>query len=216
MKKFVKISHKLALVVPFCLFFVWGCQKDLNEMVTEKKLLSETSVTVAEAKAYFEKHFQKSSQRESHKHNVNAILKNKIPVWDDAYNKKISFGEAVVVPLNFEDLNLVVNKEGAYVPYNQLNYLMIYKDDKTRMKIEWVSLLPDSSWLYGNKDVYTGNILVRNWNGDYIKMYNYKKDGTHQSFGVKPLTGANETKNNRTYDSRPTFTHCMNVRTEET
>ncbi|MEO6686559.1 MAG: hypothetical protein ABIN24_11365 [Dyadobacter sp.] len=115
--------------------------------------------------------------------------------------------------MEFENLNLIVNKKTrAYVPYNQLNYLMMYKDKQKSVRTEWITLMPDSSWLYGGKNIYTGDILVRNWEGEYIKVYRYDKNGVIQSFKVsnpENLTGSK-------VSSKTTFTQCMNMRSNAT
>jgi len=220
MEKLFKLSTSFITAFLLSVLLLTGCQQEQNDIMDEKSFLhngDSMSVSIGEAKAYFDANFNSPAARETgHKHTVEGNLKSKIANWNKAGYKKISLGEAVIIPLEFENLNLIVNeKTRAYVPYNQLNYLMMYKDKRKSVKTEWVTLLPDSSWLYGNKNIYTGDILVRNWEGKYIKMYHYKKDGTSQAFNIANPSVAN-VKNGRTSDLVTTYTTCMNMRSDET
>lgn len=92
------------------------------------------------------------------------------------YQKLISTGGAVRIPLDFGNAYAVVNpRTNAVVPLSSLNYLLMYKDSLQAMHVEWVMLQPDSAWLYGNRNGYTGRIMVRNWNGKLLKSFSYRQ-----------------------------------------
>jgi len=220
MKKFVNLISQLSFLSCLTMLLISGCQQEKNDIISDegfsKKINdSLTVVSIEEAKAYFNTNILSTTSREKrHKHGIEGELRNKIVKWDKAGYKNISFGEAVIVPMKFDGLSLVVDKKTrAYVPYYQLNYLMMYKDRKKSINNEWITLLPDSSWLYGNRNIYTGNVLVRSWAGDYIKMFKYKADGTSEAFSVSDFDDSDE-KNART--NVTTFTQCMNMRSNAT
>jgi hypothetical protein len=54
-----------------------------------------------------------------------------------------------------------------------LNYLLIYRDNRDSTHIQWVELRPDSAWIYGSRQSYTGSVIVRNWDGRPIKQLAY-------------------------------------------
>ncbi|TDE10013.1 hypothetical protein [Dyadobacter psychrotolerans] len=204
------IRHSL---IPFVLLLILSCQKEL--VTTETDLLNKShdsisNLSIEEAKRYFDTNFSSATIKKSHSYNAEQLFEHKSSKWEKAGYKQISFGDAVVVPMRFEELNLVIDKKtGAYVPYDQLNYLMMYKDKQKNIVTEWVTLLPDSSWLYGKRDVYTGDIMVRTWEGEYLKMYRYSKDGQVKAFNINPST----LQNSKTSDySAGTYTECMRVR----
>lgn len=142
MKKFVNsICRLIPAICMSGMLLLSGCQEGQNDVV-KKSDLSEVpdsmSVSIEEAKDYFNKNFSSATVGQENKRTVEGSLKNKTLKWDKAGYKKISFGEAVIVPMEFENLNLIINeKTRAYVPYNQLNYLMMYKDKQKSVRTEW-------------------------------------------------------------------------------
>jgi len=163
------------------LVIVQSCQKNVLQPQFNS---SQNSLSIAEAKKYFDTHVpQDKSQQNvestaSQNFTVENMLKNKKAVWDKAYEKTISTGKAVQIPVDFGNVYAVVDqKKRAVVPFNSLNYLLMYKDSLAAIHLEWVILNPDSAWLYGNRNNYTGDIIVRNWEGRILNKYSYDSHG---------------------------------------
>ena len=113
------------------------------------------------------------SRNFSNYNNVNSvkeIFANKQALWDQAYTHLISTGSnAVKIPLDFGNLYWVSNEaKGELMPYSSLNYLMMYKDSLQKIHAEWINLMPDSVWLYGQRDSYTGRILIKSWDNKLL------------------------------------------------
>ncbi|SOD20570.1 hypothetical protein, partial [Pedobacter xixiisoli] len=154
-----------------------SCRKDL--LVQSPDHLK-SSLSIAEAKSYFNSHlssFKKgnhSSSMLSSTPTLQTLFANKQPIWDKAYERLISTGGAVKIPLNFGESYAVVNqKTKSIVPAASLNYLLMYKDNRDSIHAEWVRLAPDSSWLYGERETYKGRIVVYDWDGKLLRNYRY-------------------------------------------
>ncbi len=158
-----------------------------------------TSLSIAEAKSYFEKNIKPTAQpnklmgteMQGNKDLTIAaqnFLLNKKALWDKARQKMISIGGAVKVPLDFGQSYTIVDKQsGLMVPTVSLNYLLMYKDTNDSIHTEWVKLLPDLDWLKGKRDQYRGRIFVLNWEGKLLKNYQY---GTRNASSVKTTNTA--------------------------
>jgi hypothetical protein len=198
----LKVNHFLL----FFLFFIFSCKK---EILLPKDSGIKQSISITEAKQFFDANIKPSSRSSAKlmdskngignlsQINVQDVLNGKQALWNKASLKEISIGTAVRIPLDFGGASLIVNeKKNKVVSFNSLNYLLMYKDSLQRMHTEWVYLLPDSSWLYGNRAQYTGSIIVKNWNGKVIKAYNFEKktalDQSPIKSGKLSLAGKNQ------------------------
>lgn len=170
-----------ACLMLMCLFLAQACRKDLLQP-NSKDL--QNGISIAEAKAYFDSNLQKSNKPEklmsikgaANEMTFDNVLANKKALWDQAYQKIISGANTVKVPIDFGRAQLMVGKD-AYLPFGALNYLFMYKDSLQTIRAEWVILMPDSAWLYGSRLKYTGNIIVKNWEGKFLKEYQFNNSG---------------------------------------
>jgi len=162
-----------------CLFLAAGCRKDLLQ---PNAGILKSSLSVEEAKNYFNANIKKavkpgllmSTGGASNDVTLAALLAGKEPIWSKAYEKAISKGTAVKIPIDMGKTYAVVNKKTkAFVPLSSLNYLLMYKDSLQKVHTEWVYLLPDSAYLYGSRGRFTGTILVRTWDGKFLKKFDY-------------------------------------------
>ncbi len=170
----------ICLILP-CLFIVQSCRKAILLPTS-----GSNELTIAEAKNYFEKKIVQTlnskklmsttgSNNTTTDPALKEILQRKQAIWHEAYQKIISTGAAVKVPLDFGKAYAVTNVEKKeLIPFSSLNYLFMYKDSLQRIHTEWVVMLPDHEWLYGNRNVYTGRIVIKDWDGNFIKQYDYK------------------------------------------
>ena len=99
---------------------------------------------------------------------IEDLLNNREAIWESAYQKLISTGNAVKIPLDLGKIYAVVDAEKKeLIPFGSLNYLLMYRDSLQQIHSEWVMLSPDKAWLYGSRDRYTGRIVVRDWAGNF-------------------------------------------------
>ncbi|MET3980204.1 hypothetical protein ABIB62_002455 [Mucilaginibacter sp. UYP25] len=167
----------IAYLVLLCLFMLQGCKKDLLQ---PHSAVIKNNFSIDEARKYFDKNLKRSdkltktSSVSAHEFSPEEMIKDKQPLWDYAYSQLLSNGEAVKIPIDFGDVYVeVTNTTKAFLPLASLNYLFMYKDSLQNIHAEWVMLKPDSSWLFGNRDTYSGGISIRDWDGKSLRYYSY-------------------------------------------
>jgi hypothetical protein len=179
MKKLTFKNKLITCLILLCLFFVQSCRKDT--LLPAKGV---NSLTIAEAKSYFEANFTASttskgktmslSENESKIPTYETIMANKQAIWDKAYKKMISVGGAVKIPIDFGKVRVVVDKTSeATMNLSALNYLLMYKDSLQNIHAEWVYLQPTLDWLNGNRTTYKGKVIIRDWNGKVLRKLSY-------------------------------------------
>lgn len=216
----LKNTQAIACLILMFSILAQSCRKDL---VLPKSNLLQHQLSIIEAKKYFDTHMTISktnqlrlakssinSQRES---TIEALLASKKALWNQAYEQLISTGGVVKVPLDIGTADIIINqKTKEVVPFGSLNYLLMYKDSLQNIHAEWVNLRPDSAWLYGNRDNYTGNIIVKNWNGVVLKKLVYPD--SKSSIGARKgvfMSTKTSTLNNQTVTSS-SINICVRVR----
>lgn len=188
-------KHFLLLIVVCAGCALSSCRKELLVQGPDNL---KNALSISEAKSYFDSHLANSkkvtgglSALSGHP-TLQTIFANKQPVWDKAYQKMLSTGGAVKIPLDFGNvMQMVDGKKKSIVPLASLNYLLMYKDNKEVVHAEWVHLRPTKSWIYGKRQVYNGTVEIRDWNGKRLKTYRY---GTAIKTGknVKGMSVKNE------------------------
>jgi len=184
MKKLTLFKGKaIACLILMCLALAQGCKKDLLQPNSKD---FQNGLSIAEAKKYFEANVKQIAKTKKlmssgsvtpniNEESAEEILNSRELIWESAYQKLISTGNAVKIPLNFGKTYAVVDAaKKELIPFGSLNYLFMYKDSLQKIHTEWVILLPDKAWLYGKRDQYTGKIVVKDWEGNFIKSYDYK------------------------------------------
>lgn len=103
----------------------------------------------------------------------------KIPIWDNGYVKTTSIGNAVVIPLHFnQNLSFRSSLSGQYdQKLDDAAKLVMYKDISGRFKMEVVIYFSDSNYLSGHSKVFSGIASVEDWNGNSIKSFRYTENG---------------------------------------
>ncbi len=185
------LKHLFSLVMLLVLAGIHSCKKDLPNSKPEKE-----QSLIEESKAYFESTVLKAkdNQVSSSKAEKNLRqLAGKQPLWKEAFVKKISIGEAVIVPLHFATtLFIKAGKNKQALALDNLSYLMLYKNKQGEMKTEVVTRFPDDDyWDEPNraKKPFRGMILVEDWQGNVLKGYLYTKDG---KTGILKSSGGSE------------------------
>ncbi|WP_291399307.1 hypothetical protein [Daejeonella sp.] len=99
----------------------------------------------------------------------------KTPIWEEAKIKKVSVGDAVIVPIKYDRPQMIrVEGEETMHDLQKSSYLMIYRDKIQQMRAEWVVQTP-----MGKKvsDKFVGIISINEWSGKNIRSYLFKEDG---------------------------------------
>lgn len=140
---------------------IYSCKKN-----REPSVLEINAELIAESKTYFENNVL--NQPKINDDNIRHGL-GKTPLWDKAFVKKISVGDAVIVPVKY-DLPIFLKEEHTKESeeLEKTSYLMIYKDNKKAMQAEWVTLMP---MLSDNNGKFVGIIDVEEWNGKFKHGY---------------------------------------------
>ncbi|WP_293304479.1 hypothetical protein [Pedobacter sp. UBA5917] len=196
MKKLTRFKGKaMACLIVMCLLLASSCKKDLLQP-NSKDL--QNGLSIAEAKKYFEANVKQIAKTKklmssgnvtptTDEESAEAILNSRELIWESAYQKLISTGNAVKIPLNFSKTYAVVDVEKKeLIPFGALNYLFMYRDSLHKINSEWVTLLPDKAWLYGKRDQYIGKIVVKDWEGNFIKAYDCKPVAPVTSMNIGP------------------------------
>lgn len=167
----------------YCFLFVLllaSCQKDDIEevVVTQEK-------QIAEARQYFENHIaipsEETTEGSSSRNNQASLFKKqwfKHLDWSTAYIRVISTGEAIIVPIVYTEP--IYTPKGDYsLALNQMSYVMMYRDEQNEFQLEVVLTIPDAEFLSDNRsyDQFTGNVMVTDWKGNFIKGFRHTTDG---------------------------------------
>ena len=175
-----------------------SCKENLG--LTDIENTDPNSLTINEAKLWFEKNItNKSSARISDKD-------DKKPKWDKSYDVNMSIGKGVVIELDFlnpkfpkivEENTKVKMKPDAWsliLSENHLSKLLMYKTKKGEMQTEVITTIPDDEYLakklgaIENKD-FCGNIIVRDWEGKFLRGYKYKNGKRIANFSTAVKSG---------------------------
>lgn len=180
-------SFGILLVIAGISFLLSSCSKELAKPEEET---SAASLSIADAKAHFEKNvlpsrpkrnnntLERSMSTAPNVTDFSSLLDDREAIWDGAREKIISTGtNSILVPIDFGNLYLQTSSDGV-TPLGHLNYLFMYRDSTAQIHTEWVALYPDSAWIKGDRDKYTGHLLVRDWQGSIKKGFGYREDGT--------------------------------------
>jgi hypothetical protein len=177
----LSLGAAMAGLILLCLLFGPGCKKDIlqpNAGVLDNPL------SIAEAKQYFDANLKQLAKSKKlmgttpgtsgqQIATLEDVKHNKQPIWEKAYQMMISSGTSVKIPIDFNQTLAVVGSKKDVMPMSSLNYLLMYRDSLQQIHAEWVFLKPDSSWLYGSRDTYHGEVYVSDWNGKPIKKLSF-------------------------------------------
>jgi hypothetical protein len=104
---------------------------------------------------------------------------SKQPDWQDAYTIQLSFGKAVLVPVEYQQLFFIKTNFGGQTihPLSQLAKLLVYNDSKGAYHMQLVTSFPDSTSKIINQAPFTGILLAETWSGNPINKFKYEKSG---------------------------------------
>ncbi|MCZ4244565.1 hypothetical protein [Pedobacter punctiformis] len=179
MKKIYALLKPYALVLTLLTattIIIYSCKKDRETSSAETK-----NELISEAKSYFEDEVLKKSLKDSNDPNFrHSIIKR--PIWEKAITKKISLGEAVIVPVKFDGGVFTKPEKTDMVNYlDKTSYLMLYRDKKQKMHAEWVTLIPDKI-RKAKSEQFSGIVAIEDWGGKFNRAYAF--NGTGKYFPV--------------------------------
>jgi hypothetical protein len=96
--------------------------------------------------------------------------------WDKATIQRLSFGNAVVVPLLFNSrLHAQISglDGGVRIGINNLHKLVIYKNELNAYHCEIVSSYPDQNYISNLNNPFTGLVLIQDWNGNVLRSFKH-------------------------------------------
>lgn len=174
-----------------------GCQKEASLPTGMEPLV----LSIQEARSHFESKFNSGQLRKSGDGNND----ERSLLWEKAYNKRTSKGEAVAVPIEMKDAKWDIG-DGHNLPFRDVNYVLMYKNEKKEVETEWIEMVPDKEFLYGDQKKYTGTIFVKSWEGTVKKVFLFDSNGAIHERIVKPV-GKDIDKRINNYS----YTTCITV-----
>jgi hypothetical protein len=142
------------------IFSLTTCQK---ELVSPQK-------NVAQAQNYFESQILTDTTQKVQDNNPRHSIA-KEPLWAEASVQNMPFGQAVVVPLVYQQA-IALQTQSGNIPLSELSYLLIYKDAQKQYHTEVITKLPEKNYWpnYKNPEIpFKGVILVEDWWGNTLK-----------------------------------------------
>ncbi len=135
MKTLRPFSHLLrCTLVILAIFSLTTCQK---ELVSPQKI-------IAQAQNYFENQIlTDTSHTAPDSTSLHGVAKE--PIWAEASVQNMPFGEAVVVPLVYQQA-IALQTQSGNIPLSELSYLLIYKDAQKQYHSEVVTKLPEKKY----------------------------------------------------------------------
>lgn len=180
---------KLIPIVLAYLIIIVGCHKDSG--ITN---LPSSDAFIREAEVFFNTNVLPLPQKGS---SISQAL-SKQPDWKNAFVKRLSVGEVVIVPLIFsKDLYVKLENGKFRLSASEVTRLLFYKDSTGQMKAEVITTLPDGRYLNDTATGFTGMIWVADWQGDPLRNFRYEPE--HR---VKRLPLALETSRDSTGAAR--------------
>jgi hypothetical protein len=147
---------------------IYSCKKDRS--LTQDEIKNEL---INEAKDFFENTVLANKRAIPNDQNYrHGLTKNLL--WDKAYIRKISLGDAVIVPIKFDSDFRITNDNRT--DYSRVNsYFIVYRDAKDVRHAEWVTLIPNLTAQYASGK-FIGTATIEDWNGNFIKAFAYGAD----------------------------------------
>ncbi|OKS84878.1 hypothetical protein [Mucilaginibacter polytrichastri] len=191
----------LAVLLIIAAIVIHSCKKDANTSNSEVSTLQGDDKLIADAKNYFTKEIlPKATEVKTNEANAGRTktlreFLTKGATWGKAYIQDLSFGKTVVVPITYEQ-ELYIRRGRYSLPVSSLTWLIIYADKDKKQHVELVTKVPDAAYVNSTDSTraYTGYILVEDFQGNFIKGYNYLPGGIIQQLGAPSIGVKSDSK----------------------
>ncbi|MCE6989634.1 hypothetical protein [Dyadobacter sp. CY323] len=100
---------------------------------------------------------------------------NRLVRWDQYISVLKDKEQRIVVPFTLEEEIFTNWMDGKVIPYSSLTSLVVSKKNG-EYNYEVVTKYPDEDWLKRKSTKFSGQIIVEDINGEFIKGYEYKKN----------------------------------------
>ncbi|KIA90863.1 hypothetical protein OC25_24080 [Pedobacter kyungheensis] len=146
---------------------IYSCKKNREASITELN-----TQLLNESRTYFQSIILK--QIALNDNNIRHSIE-KMPLWDKAFVKKISVGNAVIVPIKYKnDILLRPQDSDNNIIIGKTSYLIIFKDQNKSWCAEWVTLIPMANKIKGK---FVGIVNIEDWNGQFKRAYAVGENG---------------------------------------
>ncbi|KIO76789.1 hypothetical protein TH53_12755 [Pedobacter lusitanus] len=179
------------LITMTCLILFFGaCKKDGTN---SKKNPGTNEINIQDAKDYFYNSVLKNTDGKITSSDSKPTNSDEIPnaLWDYASKK----GDALRVPLKF-DSKLKYKIEGTTRTYSfdQLTYLLFYKNKEDKFEVEKVITMPDKEYVNNTskEKKFSGLVVIEDWYGNLKKIFQYK-GGLYRKLVIPSRTNPNRT-----------------------
>lgn len=177
-KLFSKSPTILCVLFVVSLFFLHACKKDLFISGAQGIL------SVREAKDFFSNQILPNSPltlkaKSTNNPDLSKInhLLYKEPLWEEAREEKVDDGVALAIPIKFLYKNHLILGPNTKINFEELNYLLIKKDNAGKMHANWITKIPNKEYVNNNKLGFIGHTVVQDWDGNFEKDFLYEKNG---------------------------------------
>ena len=171
-----KLSKNLSQILGVVLmsgFLIIACRK--NEHQPEQ--LSKVE-TISNAKNFFNQEVAEIPLAKLKLMRMGSIRHSleKTALWNKATVKRLSIGDAVIVPIRYgKKVSFKSPERQVKSDLEKSSYLMVYKDKKQKMHAEWVTMIPAGQGVNGK---FIGIIEVEQWDGRSKKAFAIGADGS--------------------------------------
>src|SRR6185437_3390109 len=165
------LVYTATLIAVVCLF---GCSKKISSGT--KGL---TNPDIAAASQYFNENLSSIPVGAKATKNIRLSTPRNL-LWDSAYTVRQANINFVVVPVKFSKALYMQTAFSGKLLFNlnDINKVAFYKDSAGQYHCQSVTLFPDSNYLQGNAQQFTGIALNESWDGALSERYRYNADGS--------------------------------------
>jgi hypothetical protein len=122
---------------------------------------------------------------------TNLRLSNRRPLLESAFLTNLTFGEALVVPIQYGRKLAIGTAISGHrlLDLDMLTHAVAYRQPNGAMTYNIITALPDTSFLMQKTGPYSGLLLVEDWNGNLIDRFRVDADGTVWRFNKDAIKG---------------------------
>lgn len=152
---------RLVSATVLCSVVATSCVKDRNVSTS-----SASQKAIQDAKEYFDNNLANhppSPISPNHR-----AIANRTPLWQNAYVAKLSVGQAIIVPMNYNNIYVTSDAStGEMFALSDLTRLVLFRDSSNQFHGRVVTYVPDSA-AQPATSLYTGIVFYEDWRGNSV------------------------------------------------